>query len=130
MKTITISWACVRLALGQIESGNNDHAVGRCGEVSRYQITRDNWSLFACGKPTSERKAWSAARCIFEHRLYSLAGRSALRPRELYALWHRPGVYYRTGCRFDLLPKRIRERCIRFENLYDDARRKQHSHRR
>lgn len=116
MKSLAISWAAVRLALGQIESGNNDHAVGRCGEVSRYQITRDNWRLSHGCDPTSETEAWRVAKGILLIRLSTQSSQNIL-PRHIYALWHRPGVYYRTGCRFDFLPKRIRERCIRFENL-------------
>ena len=34
-------------ALSQIESGDNDKAVGRMGEISRYQILPDVWAAFA-----------------------------------------------------------------------------------
>jgi len=34
-------------ALSQIESGDNDKAVGRKGEISRYQILPDVWTAFA-----------------------------------------------------------------------------------
>lgn len=34
-------------ALAQIESGNNDHALGAAGEISRYQIKPRVWSRYA-----------------------------------------------------------------------------------
>jgi len=40
-------------ALSQIESGDNDKAVGRLGEISRYQILPDVWTSFA-----SEKANW------------------------------------------------------------------------
>lgn len=33
----------VILATGEFESNNNDHAVGKAGERSRYQITHATW---------------------------------------------------------------------------------------
>src|SRR6266567_952502 len=41
-------------ALSQIESGDNDKAVGRLGEISRYQILPDVWSAFATDKANWE----------------------------------------------------------------------------
>lgn len=38
-------------ALAAIESGCNDHALGRAGEVSRYQILPSQWKRFWPLKP-------------------------------------------------------------------------------
>lgn len=37
-------------AIAQIESQNNDHAIGRLGEISRYQIRPHIWHLFTTSK--------------------------------------------------------------------------------
>jgi len=81
-------------ALSQIESGNNDRAVGRAGEISRYQIKPKIWAHYApdkadWGKPQDSLavvKEAMQARCrAFE--------RSFHRPPtdfEFYVLWNAP----------------------------------------
>ena len=32
-------------ALSQIESGDNDRAVGKAGEISRYQVLKNEWRM-------------------------------------------------------------------------------------
>lgn len=41
-------------AIAQIESRNNDHAIGRLGEISRYQIRPHIWHLFTTSKRYSD----------------------------------------------------------------------------
>lgn len=91
-------------ALGQIESGAHDAAVGRAGEVSRFQIMpavaakeiRDRnpaggrlpayWQL----RPDL---AAEVARGIWEKRVatFRLVYRRDPSPVEIYLCWHRPG---------------------------------------
>src|SRR2546426_8121216 len=44
----------VREALGMIESGNNDRAVGRAGEISRYQIKKNVWRKYSSSSRYSD----------------------------------------------------------------------------
>ena len=53
-------------ALSIIESGNDDHAVGRSGEVSRFQIRSELWPG---GDARNAQDALAAARKIMEPRL-------------------------------------------------------------
>lgn len=105
MSVCAVSWAIVRLALGDVESGNDDCAHGRAGEISRYQIKRSVWrSHYHAGRQNpwrNEAVAWSVA---FE-------------ARELYALWNAPGTFRQCGYRVDRLPKVIGARCNRFARL-------------
>lgn len=122
MNACAVSWAVVRLALGSLESGNNDFAVGKNHEISRYQIKRDVWEEYtslAASKAKKSAIAWTVARRILEYRIY----RNGFLPEhppsyaQIYALWNAPGKMCRVGYRVDRLPKRIRERCERFQNL-------------
>src|SRR5664280_1097137 len=73
-------------ALSMIESGDNDHAVGPGGEVSRFQIRRELWPG---GNPQDAHDAQSAAQEIMLSRLEEFQ-RTHQRPAtdfEFYVLW-------------------------------------------
>jgi hypothetical protein len=101
-------------ALSEIESGNNDRAVGRAGEISRYQIKPKIWQRYAPEKADWEKPAESLpvvkeamqARCkAFE--------RSFHRPPtdfEFYVLWNAPAQIRRPT-------KSVADRAQRFSNL-------------
>ena len=45
-------------ALSMIETGNDDHMVGRAGEISRYQIIKSEWhSVTNCTNYTDRETA-------------------------------------------------------------------------
>jgi hypothetical protein len=105
----------VREALGQIETGDNDNARGRAGEVSRFQIMPRVWARYSHSTNyNNEAIAWGVAKAILEARS-SYFIRSHNRPPtpfEIYVLWNAPGQIDR--------PKRVvSERAIRFSNLID-----------
>lgn len=79
-------------ALSQIESGNRDRAVGRAGEVSRYQIMPKVWRAFGGKNPRDKREARRVARLYLEAQ--SAAFRLAIHRQpdamELYFLWNSP----------------------------------------
>ena len=50
-------------ALAMVETGGNDWAVGRDGEVSRYQITAENWIRYS-GLPISAATNPFTARAV------------------------------------------------------------------
>jgi hypothetical protein len=107
-------------ALAMVESGGNDRAVGRAGEVSRYQILPRLWRQAVQGK--AEREAHEAATArqvattILEGRLARFRAATAREPtaREVYALWNAPGLLERKGWRYERLPRVVRQRCDRF----------------
>ena len=96
-------------ALSQIESGDNDRAVCRSGEVSRYQIKP---ALWCAGEPSDCMAALENAQHIMQLRLIGFEHRYG-RPAtdfEFYVLWNAPGQVEK--------PSRIvRERAERFANL-------------
>jgi hypothetical protein len=112
-------------ALGQIESGNNDHKVGAVGELSRYQIRPAVWKQHFKGYKQNLSDPDEAARCAKVHALwlmhkYSEAnGWREASAAQFYCMWNmgyagfRRRGYLTTNC-----PREVRERAERFANLY------------
>ena len=101
-------------ALSQIESGDNDHAVGSAGEVSRYQIKPDLWRRYASTGAdwTNPTNALCVARQAMEERCAAFE-RAMHRPptdSEFYILWNAPAQIDRPG-------KAVLARAERFCNL-------------
>ena len=90
-------------ALSMIESGNNDAAIGRAGEVSRYQILPRLWQKY--GGPgsrfarTNPRIALGVARAIMSGRCADFARQFHRAPTdfEYYVLWNAPAQIYLPG---------------------------------
>ena len=96
-------------ALSMIESGNNDHAVGAVGEVSRYQIRPELWPG---GNPRDPRQALTAAQRTMWPRIVRFERKHGRRPTdfEFYVLWNAPW-------QADHPSAVVRERAERFVNL-------------
>jgi len=103
-------------ALALIESGDNDHARGAAGEVSRYQIKPSEWRRVCALEPgraaVNPVTARNVAVAILQVRCSAFATRFHRAPDdfEFYVLWNAPGE----------LPKAsvvVRERARRFANL-------------
>jgi hypothetical protein len=82
-------------ALSQIESGDNDHVIGRAGEVSRYQIRPEVWETYAAASTNWENPgdALTVAKRAMAERCAAFE-KSAHRPPtdfEFYVLWNAPG---------------------------------------
>jgi hypothetical protein len=80
-------------ALSQIESHNNDHAIGRQREVSRYQILPAFWEQAkVVWRPTDAATARIVVNWIMRARCRSFEARYHRVPDdfEYYILWHRP----------------------------------------
>jgi hypothetical protein len=104
-------------ALSQIESGDNDRAVGAAGEISRYQIKPEVWQRFA---PTSanwedQKQALAVAKIIMEQRYADFQRASGRAPTdfEFYVLWNAPARVGKPG-------SAIAERAQRFSNLVEN----------
>jgi hypothetical protein len=108
-------------ALSQIETGDDDRAVGGAGEVSRYQIKPWIWRLY------SDSEAYSDQRISTQVAAQHLAGLAALfRKRtqreptdfDLYVLWNAGPTYYnRIGFSMSRVHPIIRDRARRYANL-------------
>ncbi|HSY09458.1 MAG TPA: hypothetical protein VK840_00945 [Candidatus Dormibacteraeota bacterium] len=97
------------VALSMIESGDNDYAVGTCGEISRYQIKPEFWPG---GDPSDAHAALATARQIMSERVeaFERSHNRAPSDYEFYILWNAPG-------QVDHPRTVVRERARRFENL-------------
>jgi hypothetical protein len=82
-------------ALAQIESGNNDHARGLAGEVSRYQIKPRVWHRYASANSNwrNAEQSLPIAKAAMRDRCAAFQ-RTFRRPPtdfEFYVLWNAPG---------------------------------------
>jgi hypothetical protein len=112
-------------ALGMIETGNDDSAVGRLGEVSRFQIMPSLWKHFSTSR--SYQNPDAAAEVARQHwsALYSYFKSQADREPtdfDMYVLWNTRYGYYASK---DFSPARlhplVRDRAERFSNLVEDG---------
>ncbi len=96
-------------ALSMIESGNDDHAVGAVGEVSRYQIRPELWPG---GNPQNPQVALTVAQKTMQSRVNHFVRRHNRLPTDLefYILWNAPW-------QADHPSAVVRERAQRFVNL-------------
>lgn len=109
------------LALGMIESGNNDRARGVAGEVSRFQIHPSVWKAYTRSKAYQDPQV---AAQVAERHWHFLAryfySRTDRVPTDfdMYVLWNtRWGYYRRRGFDPDRVDPRIAARAVRFANL-------------
>jgi len=101
-------------ALSQIESGDDDRAVGAAGEVSRFQIKPELWQRYApAGSDWTNREAaLFVAKQAMRERCAAFE-RSAHRPptdSEFFILWNAPAEINRPS-------KAVLGRAERFCNL-------------
>jgi hypothetical protein len=96
-------------ALSMIESGDNDDAIGTCGEISRFQIRRDLWPG---GDPQNAQVALAAAQQIMHPRLdrFQQGHQREATDFEFYVLWNAPW-------QADHPSVAVAERARRFANL-------------
>lgn len=113
-----ISLTARRLAaLSEVESGNNDHARGRAGEVSRYQITPAVWTEYSREPISQATNRWTAELVAYRILEVRISHFQRLFPKEqseqqVYLLWSRPARV--------MHPTKIEaERAQRFANLVD-----------
>jgi len=94
-----------------LETGDNDYAIGRCGEISRFQIRAQLWPG---GNPQNARAALMVARSIMQARVEWFEQTHKRLPNnfEFYVLWNAPAeVDHPVPC--------VAERAQRFANLVE-----------
>jgi hypothetical protein len=101
-------------ALSQIESGDNDRAIGKKGEISRYQILPQVWEEFAPERANWEnpKEALAVAKGAMKKRCAEFEQTFHRAPTdfEFYVLWNAPAQIERPG-------STVSERAKRFCNL-------------
>ena len=101
-------------ALSQLESGDNDCAVGAAGEVSRYQMKLDLWRQYATTNADWQKPAdaLKVAQELMKDRCADFEETFHRPPTdfEFYVLWNAPAQIRKPA-------KNVRERAERFCNL-------------
>lgn len=98
-------------ALSMLETGNDDSAIGRCGEISRFQIRAELWPG---GNPQNAQAALGVARNIMQARVQRFVQTHGRSPTnfEFYVLWNAPAeIDHPVPC--------VAERARRFANLVE-----------
>jgi hypothetical protein len=114
----------IREALGMIESGNDDHAVGSAGEISRYQIKKHIWRTYSTSATFwDENEAWRITEKVLAARIDDYRRFTGRSPAafDLYVLWNAPGHYHSVGYQQKMLSRVVAERATRFANLVGQA---------
>jgi hypothetical protein len=98
-------------ALSMIESGDDDHAIGPGGEVSRFQIQRKLWPG---GDPQNPQVALAVSQEIMRPRLagFQQSHKREATDFEFYVLWNAPW-------QADHPSTVVTERARRFANLVE-----------
>jgi hypothetical protein len=102
-------------ALSMIETGNNDHMVGRAGEISRYQIIKKEWHSVTNSRNYTDREtARAVTQKLMDKRVQNFESSFRRPPTdfELYGLWNAPGQVMQGR-----MSARVAERCQRYVNL-------------
>src|SRR5436190_13311266 len=101
-------------ALSQIESRNNDSAVGAAGEISRYQVRPEVWRKLAPPEADWQKPkdALVVAQELMKKRCANFEKTRHRPPTdfEFYVLWNAPAQIEHPS-------KAVRERAERFRNL-------------
>jgi hypothetical protein len=110
-----------QFALGAIETANNDRAIGKAGEVSRYQIMPSVWKRYS---GSSYYRNPEIARAVAQQHwssLYNSFKKQAHREPndfDMYVLWNtRYGYYASKGFNPARLHPVVRDSAQRFVNL-------------
>jgi hypothetical protein len=108
-------------ALGMIETGNDDRAIGAAGEVSRYQLSPSVWKGYS--KSTDYRNPEISLRVARQHWNYLAAyfKEKTSRPPtdfDMYVMWNtRHGYYARKNFSQRQICAVVQDRAQRFVNL-------------
>ena len=108
-------------ALGMIETGNDDRAIGAAGEISRYQLSPPVWKSYS--KSVDYQNPDVALQVARLHWMYlasyfkEKSGRAA-NDYDMYVLWNtRHGYYARKGFSPQRISPVVQDRAQRFVNL-------------
>ena len=108
-------------AIGMIESGDNDRAIGKAGEISRYQIKPQIWKSYSV---SSAWKDVTVSRPVAQRYLETLETRFRNKVGrepsdfDVYVLWNAgPNYYEKVGFSPKKVAPVVRERAQRYVNI-------------
>ena len=115
-------------AISQVESGGNDHAVGRSGEVSRYQIKKMVWRKYSrtrnYSNPSESRRVAIEHLKTLERTFRSELG-EAPTELDLAVMWQSGFDGYRKSyCNPERMRSEQRDRLRRIINLIEEHERR------
>jgi hypothetical protein len=102
-------------ALSMLETGDDDQAIGRAGEISRYQVLKAEWqNVTNSVNFTDSETARAVVLQIMEKRVQAFQARFNRMPTdfEFYGLWNAPSQVMRSQ-----VSPIVAGRCQRFANL-------------
>ena len=102
-------------ALSMLETGDNDHAVGSAGEISRFQVRKTEWrTVTNSPNYTDCETARKVMLHIMDKRVQAFKARFNRAPSdfEYYALWNAPSQVMDGK-----ISRTVAARCERFANL-------------
>jgi hypothetical protein len=102
-------------ALSMIETGDDDRAVGKAGEISRYQIRKAEWHSVTNSSNYGESEtARSVMVRIMNKRVSAFESHFGRQPTdfEFYALWNAPSQAIEGR-----ISRKVAARCQRYANL-------------
>ena len=108
-------------ALGMIETGNDDRAIGRAGEISRYQLSPSVWKNYS--KSLDYQNPSVSVWVVRQHWIYLAAyfqEKTGHAPDDydMYVLWNtRYGYYAHKGFSRQHISPIVQDRAQRFVNL-------------
>ena len=118
-----------QFALGMIETGNKDSAVGGLGEVSRYQIMPSVWKAYSESRSYQDTNTATEVARLHWTSLYQYFKKKTERDPtnfDMYVLWNtRHGYYAAKGFDPARLHPVVRDRAQRFTNLVEDSQRRE-----
>jgi hypothetical protein len=108
-------------ALGMIETGNDDRAVGAAGEVSRYQLAPPVWRSYSSSMDyRNPAVSLQVARLHWNHLAAYFKEKTGHTPTDfdMYVLWNtRYGYYAHFNFSHTQVSSIVRDRAQRFVNL-------------
>lgn len=102
-------------ALSMLETGDNDHAVGSAGEISRFQVRKTEWRSVTNSSNYSDcETAKKVMLRIMDKRVQAFRAHFGHAPTdfEYYALWNAPSQAMEGK-----VSRTVAARCERFANL-------------
>jgi hypothetical protein len=108
-------------ALGMIETGNDDRAIGRAGEISRYQLAPPVWRSYSRSMEyRNPDVSWQVARLHWNYLAAYFKDKTGRMPTDfdMYVLWNtRYGYYAHKSFSRRQLATIVQDRAQRFVNL-------------
>ena len=102
-------------ALSMLETGNDDHAIGAAGEISRFQDKKAEWrTVTNSSNYTDSETAKKVMIKLMDKRIQAFQDHFGRQPSdfEFYALWNAHSQALNGH-----VSRKVAERCERFANL-------------